>query len=68
MISKRLAKILMKVMKTNTKRLVLCEHPHDFSIRVSNKSWQCTKCNGVVDRQSKTWYERGLKHGKKSMK
>lgn len=51
------------MVKTNTKKLVMCDHPHDFSIKLENRKWKCSKCEGVVDTYSKAWYERGLKHG-----
>ena len=61
MITKQVAKKLLKLIRNNSKQLIMCDYPHDFSIKVGNK-WKCSKCEGVVDRYSKMWYERGLKH------
>jgi len=76
---KELDSIVAEV-KANSKALLECPSPHDFSIcldrrtkqRIDNPSpgqrfnakWQCSKCGGRIDNMEKVWYERGLEHAR----
>lgn len=71
---------ILKQVKENTAKLDGCSVPHDFSIALDRRThkpmenptpqqtfgcrWQCAKCGGHVDAINRTWYNRGLKHGK----
>ncbi len=56
--------------KENQELLMNCEGGHDFSIVLRNfenshvVGYECTKCGGEVDTQTKRWYELGFKHGR----
>ncbi len=53
--------------KANRAKLETCKG-HDFSRPYKKRGelvtdWECSKCGGHVDLNSKRWYELGLKHG-----
>jgi hypothetical protein len=61
------AKQILEEVKENRAKLDSCDL-HDFSIVNLKhgilKEYQCSKCNGKVDLIAKSWYEKGLKHGR----
>ncbi len=38
----------------------------DISKRVADKRWKCSNCGGELDDSRKSWYEKGLEHGKRN--
>lgn len=64
-------KKIFEEVKENHKKLDSC-NLHDFSIdnnpeKLYGRKYQCTKCGGVVDSVTKSWYESGVAHGIKSI-
>lgn len=59
---------IFEEVKLNSARLENCAGPHDFEphgdLRPFRRKWKCTKCEGVIDSIAKSWYDRGLRHGK----
>lgn len=69
-ISKEGMKQIFVDVKENHRKLDSCIRPHDFSIDLNpekkiGKRWQCAKCGGVVDGINRSWYDDGLKDGRK---
>lgn len=57
---------ILEDVRNNHKRLKEC-YGHDFSIDLNpeakfRKNFRCTICGGIVDANTKYWYEQGLKH------
>lgn len=57
----------------NRKRMDACVGPHDFSIdllpeRTFGKRWRCTLCGAEIDGVDKSYYERGVAHGRAAAK
>lgn len=63
------AKKLWEAAKANTAALLGCAGPHEFVDLTPQKSfgkrYRCTRCTGEVDGVEKTFYDQGLKHGRK---
>ena len=54
--------------KENRDKLKSCNR-HEFSIdldpeMILGKKWKCKNCLGTLDTVNKSWYEKGLTHGK----
>lgn len=55
--------------KKNLQILDSCPGPHEWDSAVNpvgNKKFKCLICGGLVDATEKSWYERGLAHGKRN--
>lgn len=52
--------------KRNHKRLDECPGPHEFGPMLAKPGakYTCSKCGGVVDAVARSWYEKGLTHGR----
>lgn len=61
-------KKIWEQVKANLKRLDECVGPHDFQrLALETKlmfRFRCTKCGGEIEGDNRSWYERGLKHGR----
>jgi hypothetical protein len=59
---------IWKEVKANHARLDSCSGPHDFGPHVAalNVNYTCNKCGGSVNASARSWYEKGLAHGRKT--
>jgi hypothetical protein len=68
-LSKESMREIFAEVQANHKRLDSCIGPHDFKVISSSNSmqqkYQCTKCQGILDFVSHSWYVKGLMHGSK---
>jgi len=60
---------IWEAVKANNAKLDACVGPHKFTIPSGRREYMddiiCEFCGGKISASGKSWYEKGLEHGKK---
>lgn len=61
---------IMNEVKSNLARLDSCPGPHVFGPwkQSFGAQYKCERCGGVIPSMMRSWYEKGLKHGREEKK